>query len=183
MMFALAVPMAAALSLVTDAHGVRVQMRTDVKDIEVVADGDFDAAPEDVIKAMTAYEKAPSWQKQLSESKVLDREANALDVYQRLKMPIISDRDYTLHVTWGKDDKGMWMKFATTEKGPSSPKGVERMPVHEGVWHLERTADNKTKAHYEVKMDLGGSVSAGMARKSVAKSIPDFFQGLRGQLK
>jgi hypothetical protein len=186
MLFSLLAPLmaASAFAFVTDANGVNVSMRTDTKDIEVVADGRFDAPPEKVLAVMLAYDKAKSWQKELGESRVLDREANALDVYQRLKLPIISDRDYILHVTWGNDDKGVWMHFATTPTGPPSPKGVVRMPVHEGTWRLDRGADgHSTNAHYEVRMDLGGSLPAGMARKNVAKSIPNFFEGLRGALK
>lgn len=173
---------AAAFVFVTDSHGVKVHMAKDTHDIEVKAEGDFDAPPEKVIEAMTNYERAPSWQKSVEISKVLDKDAHSLDVYQKLKMPIISDRDYTLHVTWGGAPDKMWMKFATTDKGPPPPHGVVRMPEHEGIWHLEKTATG-THARYEVKMDLGGSIPMGMARKNVAKSIPDFFEGLRNQLK
>ena len=173
-------PIVAALALVTDSHGVKVQMRTDVKDIQVVADGEFAASPAKIIAAMTNYEHARDWQKQLSESKVLKRDEHSLDVYQKIKMPVISDRDYVLHVTWGEDDKGGWMKFKAIDAPPT--KGVTRMPVHEGSWRLDKGA-NGTQAHYEVHMDLGGSLPASMARKNVAKSIPDFFEGLRNQTK
>jgi hypothetical protein len=183
---ALIVPLALAgsLAFITDEDGVRVSMRTGTKDIEIVADGSFDATPERVLAAMIDYERAPSWQKQLRETKILRRDAHSLDVYERLKLPIISDRDYTLHVTWGGDDRGSWMRFARSNDGPAPIAGVVRMPVHEGTWRLDRGPDGRTtRAHYEVHMDLGGSLPAGMARKSVAKSIPDFFVRLRGQLK
>ena len=182
---ALLIPLVAASSLafVTDAEGVRVSMRTGTKDIEIVADGNFDATPERVLAAMLDYKNAPSWQKQLRQSEVIRRDAHSLDVYQRLKLPIISDRDYTLHVTWGADDRGLWMRFARSTEGPAPKDGVVRMPVHEGEWRLDRGPDARTThAHYEVHMDLGGSLPAGMARKSVAKNIPDFFVGLRSQL-
>jgi len=175
-------PIAASFVFVTDAHGVKVEMAKDTHDIEVKAEGDFNAPPDKVIAAMTDYAKAPSWQKTLSESRIIDKQANSLDVYQKLKMPVISDRDYTLHVTWGDEAGGMFMKFTTSDKGPPVPHGVVRMPEHEGTWHLTKTATG-SHATYEVKMDLGGSVPMGMARKNVAKSIPDFFEGLRGQLK
>jgi hypothetical protein len=175
---------AGAFALVTDAHGVRVSMRSDVKDIEIVADGDFDASPERVLAVMLDYEAAPRWQKQLGESKVLDRGAHSLDVYQRLKLPIISDRDYTLRVTWGSDEKGVWIHFSTTDRGPPAPKGVVRMPVHEGTWRLDRVGDGQsTRAHYQLRLDLGGELPMSMARKNVAKSIPSFFEGLRSELK
>ncbi|MEO6951714.1 MAG: START domain-containing protein [Polyangia bacterium] len=180
----LLLPFIAAMALVTDAHGVKVQMRTDVKDIQVVADGSFSASPDKVIAAMTDYEHARDWQKQLSESKVLRRDAHSVDVYQRIKMPIIADRDYVLHVTWGDDDKGAWMKFKAVDGVPGTPecKKCVRMPIHEGSWRLDKGA-NGTQAHYEVHMDLGGSLPESMARKNVAKSIPDFFEGLRSRTK
>jgi hypothetical protein len=183
-LLAVLLPLAAAAYVaVADSHGVTVSMRTDTKDIELVADGRFEAPPEKVLAVMTDYEHARSWQKQLSESRVVARDAHSLDVYQKLKMPIISDRDYTLHVAWGTDDQGMWMRFKRSDAGPPPVKGVERMPVHEGSWRLDRTPDGKgTIAHYEVRMDLGGSLPASMARKNVAKSIPELFEGLRGQL-
>ncbi len=106
MAFSFLLPIAAAGSFVfvTDAHGVKVEMAKDTKDIEVKAEGDFNAPPEKVIEAMTNYENAKSWQKSLSESRILDKEAHGLNVYQKLKMPVISDRDFTLPVTWGDED-------------------------------------------------------------------------------
>ncbi len=176
--------MLAALVFVTDAHGVQVSLRNDTACIELVADGGFAASPERVLAVILDYERSPLWQKQLGESRVLSRGARALDVYQRLKLPIISDRDYTLHVTWGEDERGVWLRFsAANERGPAPRSGVVRVPVHQGVWRLERVSDGRaTRAHYEVKVDLGGSVPAGMARGRIAKDIPEYFEGLRRQL-
>jgi hypothetical protein len=175
----LLLPFMAAMAFVTESHGVTVQMRTDVKDIQVVADGSFAASPDKIVAAMTDYEHARDWQKQLRESKVLKRDAHSVDVYQRIKMPIVDDRDYVLHVTWGDDDKGAWIKFTAID-GPPLPKGVTRMKVHEGSWRLDKGA-SETRAHYEVHMDLGGSLPASMARKNVAKSVPELFEGLRSR--
>ena len=177
----LLLPFAAAMALVTDSHGVKVQMRTDVDDIQVVANGSFAASPDEILAVMTDYEHARDWQRQLAESRVLKRDAHAVDVYQRIKMPIVDDRDYVLHVTWGDDDKGAWMKFTAID-GPPPHRGVTRMKVHEGSWRLDRGA-RETKAHYEVHMDLGGSLPASMARKNVAKSVPELFEGLRSRTK
>lgn len=174
---------ASAYALVTTQHGVSVQQRSDVPTIDLVADGSFDAPPDKVLAVMLDYEHARDWQKNVAECRVLKRSSNSLDVYQLLKMPVIDDRDYTLHVTWGEDDKGAWMKFTLSEAGPPSPKGVVRVPVHEGKWRLDKTAEGGTKAHYEVKMDLGGSLPASMTKKRAATNIPNFFEGLRAQLR
>lgn len=175
---------ASAYALVTTAHGVSVQQRKDAAAIDLIADGTFDAPPEKVLAVMLDYEHARDWQKNVAECRVLERKSDSLDVYQLLKMPVIDDRDYTLHVTWGTDAKGAWMKFTLSDGGPPSPKGVVRVPVHEGKWRLDRTDDgNGTKAHYEVKMDLGGSLPVGMTKKRAATNIPTFFEGLRAQLR
>ena len=173
-----------AFAFVTDAHGVRVSQRTDTRLIDFVADGKFDAPPERVLAVMLDYEHSTEWQKNLGESRVLDRSLNALDVYQRLKLPVIADRDYTLHVTWGEDDQGIWVRFAlANERGPALQKGVVRVPLHEGSWRLARSIDGRdTVAHYEVRMDLGGSVPSGMARHRAAANVPDFFEALRHRL-
>ncbi len=119
----------------------------------------------------------------MSESTVLRRDAHDLDVYQRLKLPIVADRDYTLHVSWREDPRGISVRFAlANDRGPPEKSGVVRVPVHEGSWRLERTPDGHTRAHYEVRMDMGGSLPAGMARHRAAMNVPDFFEALRHRL-
>ena len=175
---------AGSFAFVTSAHGVRVSQRSGTRIIDFVADGTFAALPERVLAVMLDYEYSTEWQKNLAESRVLERGEHTLDVYQRLDLPLVADRDYTLHVTWAEDQHGISIRFSlANDHGPAAKKGVVRVALNEGAWRLERSTDGRsTSAHYEVRMALGGSLPQCMARHRAAMNVPDFFEGLRHRL-
>src|SRR5579862_8411803 len=96
------------------------------------------------------------WQKHLKVNRILARGDGFLDVYQRLDLPVIDDRDFTLHVTWGDDAGVGWMRFATAnERGPAPHAGVVRVSQHEGSWRLEPLEGGAaTHAVYRFYLDL-----------------------------
>src|SRR4051812_9387354 len=65
----------------------------------------------------------------------LDKQSSALDVYQRLHLPMLDDRDFAMHVTWNKSGDGREIHFSTmNDKCPAPPdKGVTRVPLHEAA--------------------------------------------------
>lgn len=153
--------------------------------IDLAAQGDIDAPPDVVLKILTDYGSHPKWVHGLSVSKVLDRSDGALDVYQRLSLPMLDDRDFEMHVTWSSDGGGRVIRFKTTnDKAPPLQKGVVRVPVHEGGWDLEPVdGGRRTRALYHFRMELGGSLPMWMARGRASKDVPALFDGIRNQVK
>jgi hypothetical protein len=157
--------------------GVAVYLHKGEGTIEIAAVGEFDAPPAEVQAALLDYSAQTHINKHLAESTVLSRTSNDLFVYQHLKLPVISDRDFTLHVTWSGDS----VAFAIDpQHGPAPSSKLVRMPVLEGRWELAPVRDgNATRATYLVRLDFGGSVPRWMVRGGAAKDIPGVYLGMR----
>ena len=153
--------------------------------IDLAAEGDIDAPPDVVLKVLTDYGSHPKWVHGLSVSRVLDKHDGSLDVYQRLHLPMLDDRDFAMHVEWNRAGGGeREIHFATTnDKCPAPPdKGVVRVPLHEGSWHLVPVdGGRRTHAVYRFRMELGGSLPMWMARGRAAKDVPALFDAIRAQ--
>ncbi len=170
---------------IAEDRGVKVY-RKDAKGIELGAEGDIAAPPDKVLAVLTDYQNHTKWVKGLSESKVISREDHALDVYQRLDLPVLDDRDFTLHATWGStDDGGKWLKFATAnDKGPPPVSGVVRVHTHDGAWTLTPIDGGKaTHAVYHFHLDLAGSLPGWMGKGRASKEVPNLFENIRRQVQ
>ena len=153
--------------------------------IDLAAEGDIEATPAVVLKILTDYASHPKWVHGLAVSRVVDRGERSLDVYQRLSLPMLDDRDFSMHVTWTGDGDGIRViRFKTTnDKAPPPEKGVVRVPVHEGSWQLESVdGGRRTHAVYQFKMELGGSLPMWMARGRACKDVPGLFDAIRKQV-
>jgi uncharacterized protein YndB with AHSA1/START domain len=167
---------------VGERDGVTVYRRPDHA-IDLAAEGTIDAPPEVVRKVLTDYASHPKWVHGLAVSRVLDRHDSSLDVYQRLDLPMLDDRDFTLHVTWADEGDRRVIRFTTTDKGPEPQKGVVRVPIHEGSWLLEPVDGGQhTRATYQFRMELGGSLPMWMARGRASKDVPALFTAIRKQV-
>ena len=82
--------------------GVKVYKHKYDSNIRLGADASINAPVSEVFKAVMNYEGQVGKIARLSESRVLQRGKGWLTVYQRLNLPVISDRDFTLKVRWGK---------------------------------------------------------------------------------
>jgi hypothetical protein len=168
-----------------EAHGVTVYRRDDSA-IALAAEGEIAAPPRRVMKVLLDYSNHPKWNSHLRESRIIDKQEDSLLVYQRLDLPMLDDRDFSLRVTWGAAEDGeLWMRFSTeNEAGPRIRDGVVRMRTHEGSWLLTPIKNGAaTLARYVVRLDLGGSLPAWMARKGAGKDLPGLFESIRNQVK
>lgn len=171
-----------------DKHGVVVYKRGGHA-IDLAAEGDIDAPPDVVLRILTDYGSHPKWVRGLSESHILDRQdglhhEGALDVYQRLHLPLLEDRDFTLHVQWAAAGPARVISFATTDRGPPPPKGCIRVPLHEGRWELSPVdGGQRTHAVYRFRMELGGHLPMWMARGRAGKDVPELYDSIRKQVQ
>lgn len=170
--------------LIGEEKGVKVYRREKRAGIELAATGKIGASPERVRRVLVDYPSHPRWQKHLKENKVLAFGPSSLDVYQRLGLPVLDDRDFTLHVTWGNDADLFWMRFAVAnERGPAPVSGVVRVTQQEGGWRLEPAEGGKaTQAVYRCYIDLAGSFPAWMGKGQATSDLPELFASITGQL-
>jgi hypothetical protein len=170
--------------LVGEAKGVKVYRREKRPGIELAAEGKIAASPERVRRVLIDYPSHTRWQKHLKENRVLAYGEGSLDVYQRLSLPVLDDRDFTLHATWGKDADVFWTHFAiANERGPAPVSGVVRVTQQEGGWRLEPVDGGAaTQAVYRCYIDLAGSFPAWMGKGQATDDLPELFASITGQL-
>jgi hypothetical protein len=171
-------------ALIADEKGVKVYRREKRPGIELAAEGNIAASPERVGRVLLDYPNHRRWQKHLKENRILGRGDGFLDVYQRLDLPVLDDRDFTLHVTWGEEGAIPWMRFATANGlGPPPVSGVVRVTQHEGGWRLEPIDGGKaTHAVYRFYLDLAGSFPAWMGKGQAASDVPELYANIAKQL-
>lgn len=164
--------------------GVTVYRREKLPGIELAAEGDLPASPERVLAVLVDYPNHQKWQEHLAECRVLDRGDGFLDVYERLSLPVLDDRDFTLHVTWGPDGDGKKMAFVVAEgKGPPPVDGVVRVTSHEGGWVLTpKDGGKSTHAAYHFHLDLAGDFPSWMGQGQAADDLVALFAKIKRQL-
>jgi hypothetical protein len=158
-------------------RGVTVYQKDRAELIWIGAVGIIPAPPEKVYAALLDYDHQVGKIGRLSEVKVLSREPDALYVYQRLNLPVISDRAFTLRVTYGVEPTRRWIAYwGVTDRGPKPREGIVRVTRHRGVWELLPAAGGKsTIARYELRIDLAGDVPLWMVKSGAGDQIPDLY--------
>ena len=157
-----------------------------VKEFRAV--GVIDAAPAAVFAVLDDSEAYPSFMPYTSECRVLKREKDTVLAYQRLELPIVSDRDYTLrskHQRWiGPDGPIYWIRWEpANDLGPAEKPGVQRVNVCEGGWLLEPNEAGGTRAIYTIYTDSGGTIPPMLANNGSRVAIRKVFDAIRKQVK
>ncbi|MFO0616399.1 MAG: hypothetical protein U0414_27655 [Polyangiaceae bacterium] len=164
--------------------GVTLYKREAERGLEFAVEGDLPASPERVRRVMLDYPAHTKWQERLAECKVLARGDDWADVYERLSLPMLDDRDYTLHVTWGADGDVLWSRFTTAnDKGPPEVDGVVRVTLHEGSWTFAPIQEGKaTHAFYRFHLDIDSSFAQSLGSGSAQGEMIDLFAQITAEL-
>jgi hypothetical protein len=170
-------PFDARFTPIGGRDGVEVYQNQRTSEIELAALGEFDAPVAEVQAALLDYGGHVRINKHLAESTVLSRNGSEMLVYQHLKLPVVKDRDFTLHVTWA----GQSVSFRIDpSRGPAPSAKAVRMSLLVGRWDLEPIrGGTATRAVYRVRIDFAGSVPRWMVRGGAAKDIPGVYSGMR----
>lgn len=165
--------------------GVEVYRKTSSPVIDLFAEGDIEAPPSVVRDVLLDFPNASKVTDNIAESQVLKKSDREIVVYQRLKLPIISDRDFTLRTIWGQRGAALTMQYAVdNSRGPQPKDGIVRLSILQGTWILEPIRDGAaTHARYRVQIDLAGDVPKWMVSGGAAKNVPKLFEGIRRQAK
>ncbi|MEP6809696.1 MAG: START domain-containing protein [Chthoniobacterales bacterium] len=155
---------------------------------EFRAVGSIAATPATVFAILDNSEAYPSFMPYTSECHVLKREKNSVLAYQRLEIPLVSDRDYTLRsqsAKWlGSDGTIYRIRWApANDEGPAVKSGVARVNVCEGGWLLEPDGAGATRATYSIFTDSGGALPAFLANNGSRIAIRKVFDAIRKRVK
>jgi len=166
-----------------EEKGIRLHRREKRTGFEFAAEASFSVPPDQVRRVLIDYPNHQKWQSHLKENKILARGTDSLVVYQRLALPVIDDRDFTLQVTWGADGSVLWKRFVVAnERGPKPVLGVVRVTSHDGSWRLEPEGAKGTRAVYRFHFDAAGSIPSWLGKSQAKDDIVDFFVQLKRQL-
>lgn len=168
-------------SPVVQERGVAVYRNKESKVADIAAEGVFPVTAARLQQVLIDYGRHVGRIARVKQSRVLERKPGALRVYQRLDLPVLSDRDFTLAVRWGQDGELRWVDFHTSRKGPPPSPGVVRLTHHRGSWELKPIKGGAaTLARYQVSIDLGGYLPRWLARSRTGKEVPALFAALCG---
>lgn len=164
--------------------GVTLYKREAERGLEFAVEGDLPASPDRVRRVLLDYPAHKKWQERVIEIKVVAKGDDWADVYERLTLPMLDDRDYTLHVTWGSDGDTLWSRFAlANERGPAPVDGVVRVPLHDGAWtFIPRDGGEKTHAFYRFHLDIDSSFADALGNGPAQSEMIELFALITKQL-
>lgn len=164
----------------------RVRPGSSIREFKGV--GIIEAPPSAVFAVLDDSEAYPSFMPYTSECRVLRRDKNSVLAYQRLELPLVSDRDYTLrtrHERWLGDD-GLIFRIRwepANDLGPAPTPGVQRVGICEGGWLLQPHSLTSTRATYSIYTDSGGTIPALIAHSGSRIAIRKIFEAIRKQVR
>ncbi len=176
---------------IDDKDGVALYSRARVGSSlkEFKGTGVIDASPETVEKVLGDVASYTTFMPYVAEARVISQSGPVEVSYQRLDVPFVSGRDYTVRVEHGilKGPGGQttyrdsWQ--TANDAGPAERHGVVRVKVDEGFWLLEPAGANgaSTQATYQIYTDSGGTLPAFLANHSSQLAIPKLFAAIRKQ--
>ncbi len=176
-----------------DRNGVALFSRTRVGSQlkEFKGTGVIDAPPGAVQKVLEDVANYPKFMPYVAESRTLSQEGAKVVAYERLNVPFVANRDYTVQVengtATGPNGETIYRDSWQTdnEAGPAPRHGVVRVRVNEGSWLLEPAGPGgqTTQATYQIYTDSGGMLPAFLANKASQLIIPKLFEAIRKQAR
>ncbi len=174
----------------SSSNGVVIhsRLRQGAQILEFKAVGEIEATPATVFAILDDSDSYPSFMPYTAECRVLKREKNSVVAYQRLEVPLVSDRDYTLrsqNAKWlGPDGAIYRIRWEpANDEGPAEKSGVARVNVCEGGWLLEPEGSGVTRATYSIYTDSGGTLPPFITNNGSRIAIRKVFDALRKRAK
>jgi hypothetical protein len=158
---------------------------------EFKAAGIIEAPPAAVQKVLEDVKDYPKFMPYVAEARPIMGTGSRCIVYERLAVPVVANRDYTIYVENGATTtpsgetilRDVWR--TDNDAGPAPRHGIVRVKVNEGSWVLEPfgPAHDETKATYQIYTDSGGVLPAFVANKASQLMIPKVFKALRQRVQ
>lgn len=156
---------------------------SDVKEVRGL--GSFDAPPWIIKNVVDDVGRYAEFMPYTKVAQVLATGEGFIVSYQRLAVPLASDRDYTIRIfdesiedTQGRVIwKNRWSQ--ANHLGPKADDDIVRIAVNEGYWQLEDLDGGKrTKVTYYVYTNPGGAVPTFMINAANTQAVPDLFRAV-----
>lgn len=152
---------------------------------ELTAAGLIQAPPEVVFRVVCDVRLFRELVPYLSRLQVLDEDAAGALAYQRLQLPALAPRDFTVRhacaTRRASDGSLVWTNRWRTDNdaGPPRAPGIVRLEVNEGSWTLvSRDGGAATYATYRLRVDPGGEVPQLLLHAALELQLPQLFRSL-----
>ena len=103
-----------------------------------------------------------------------------LVIYDQIRTPVVSDRDYTITVRRVTDrgrGRTQFRCVTSNERGPPPARGYVRIPIIAAGWQTEPDGHGGTRLSYWAFSEPGGSVPAFLVRSAQAdRSLADMVR-------
>jgi hypothetical protein len=111
----------------------------------------------------------------LKHREILHESADELVIYDQIRTPVVSDRDYTITVRRRSVGARVWFECETAnERGPTPAAGYVRITMIRAGWYVEPDGRGGTRLGYFAYSEPGGSVPAWLVRGAQAdRSVAD----------
>ena len=171
-----------------DRDGVKLETRKNAKSgvLQTRVTGTVAAPTDDVWKEIVTPESYCALLPKTLESRYIDEKPKQKQVYcyQRVSGGPVSERDYTLKVTWTEEKAKHGKKYhrawtIENDKGPEPRKGVVRVEVHDGSWTLTPADKGKTAFEQVNYIELGGSLWTMLANQAVQDAAKELVVNLK----
>ena len=114
----------------------------------------------------------------LKHREILSERADELVIYDQIRTPVVSDRDYPVVVA--RRRVGARVEFhcdTDNRRGPPPQKGYVRIPVVHAGWLVEPDGRGGTRLGYFAYSEVGGAVPAFLVRGAQAdRSLADVIR-------
>jgi hypothetical protein len=138
-------------------------------------------APELIFNVIWNAKDQRDWVPNVKELRVLRSSDDEVVLYERIKIPVVQDRDYVLSLA-KKIDKaaGIYQIFAVgkSELGPPPPSGVVRMTRLSSTYTIKALPEGGSQITYLSFGDPAGSVPAWLIRAADVKAPKDFVKAI-----
>jgi len=155
---------------------------------DILAYTELNAPPEAVFRVVTDFDHSAEFMPYIKESRILARPAPDEEItYQIMSAPLISDRDYYLHVklTQGSPATGGAFKSEWTSIPDYLPerKGMVRIRLNQGSWTYEPIdGGRRTRLVYSLLTNPAGAIPAWIVNMSNLGVIENMIKAVRTRL-
>jgi ribosome-associated toxin RatA of RatAB toxin-antitoxin module len=117
----------------------------------------------------------------LKKLEILKQSAYEKVIYEQIRMPLVSDRDYTVKITvehYATNGVIQIRFVAVPHEGPSEHPNYVRVKHIQGGWTLEPTADGGSDVTYVVASQPGGTIPAWIINVAQKAATPNLLKAM-----
>jgi hypothetical protein len=163
---------------------IKVRPRPDGVGKEIWAETDLKANAYDIQTALIDAGSFRLFMPYVKESRIVSTAEDGSRVaYAKLNPPVVSSRDYVLHVHEEKkiaeDGTGEFLqRWKTVDGAVPERKDVVRLKHNEGSWQVTPKGEGKAHVVYKFSVDPGGSVPGWLANMGQSDAVEDTLEAV-----